>query len=315
MTSGPGTAPDSLSQPDDTPEGAPKLSIVVVSHNTRDELARCLAATPEGDHERIVVDSGSSDGSRDLVRAIPSIRLIELPNVGFGAAANAGIRLARGEYVLVLNADAHPLPGALDRLTAVADAHPEAAIIAPRLWRPDGSVQRSVFSSPRGPVALAGWALAPHAVSGAYGLLQGAVAAVGRRSAGVAVDSLREITGQEYVQGAAILLRRKALRALGGFDQRFFMFCEEVDLCYRFRDAGWTVLWTPAADFTHEGGAAVRQYPGDMHFELMRAHLLLLTKYRGEAVAGRARRFLVWALRVRALTHRGLGRRRYAYAA
>jgi GT2 family glycosyltransferase len=122
------------------------------------------------------------------------------------------------------------------------------------------------------------------------------------------------VGGLEYVQGSALLLAREAIHATGGFDERFFMYCEDADICYRLRQAGWSVLFTAGSEFVHVGNASAGQYVQDMFLELMRAHVLLLAKHRGTATGERARRFVVIGMRVRAMTHTGVNRRRYTAA-
>jgi GT2 family glycosyltransferase len=288
---------------------------VIVSHDTRQELRRCLDAIGSGCSDVIVVDSGSSDGSAALVSsAYPQVRLIALDNLGFGAAANAGIACAHGRHVLVLNADARPLPGALAALTELAELHPNAGVIGPRLRTPDGALQRSVFASPRGPISLAAWATAPGLVSGGARAVRRLTGAYRRRLRHAPPTGVQELVGFEYVQGSAMLLRRKALDAVGGFDEQFFMYCEEADVCYRLRQAGWSVLFTPECEFVHVGGASTSKCADDMYGELMRAHMLLLTKHAGRTAGERARRLVVVAMRVRATFHVGARQRRYTAA-
>jgi GT2 family glycosyltransferase len=114
--------------------------------------------------------------------------------------------------------------------------------------------------------------------------------------------------------GAVLLVRRRAFDAVGGFDPDFFMFNEEVDLCFRLTQAGQLILFCPAAEFVHVGGASTKPVWSVMYLEQLRSHLLYLTKHRGPEVAERMRRVLVWAMRLRALVFRG-ERRRLSWAA
>ena len=111
-----------------------------------------------------------------------------------------------------------------------------------------------------------------------------------------------------------MILARDVLEAIGGFDERFFMYCEEADLCLRVREAGWSVLFAPEFEFVHIGGASTRQRADEMYGELMRAQVLLLAKHRGPATGERARRLVVHAMRVRELLRGGSGRSRYTGA-
>jgi GT2 family glycosyltransferase len=257
-------------------------------------------------HETIVVDHGSTDGTLELVRErFPEARLIEQENKGLGGGSNAGMRVASGDYFLLLNSDAWAVDDAVEHLAAFADEHPEAAVVGPRLLNPDGSLQRSV----RGFPSL--WRLATEylflrklaprsrALNAFYG-------------AGFDHDEVREA---EFLMGACLLIRREAADTVGLFDEDFFMFSEETDWCYRFRQAGWKVLFTPAAEFVHVGGATTRQNWGPMFREQVRGHLRFLAKHRGPKEAERARRLLLASLRLRALAFPGERRRTYKEAA
>jgi N-acetylglucosaminyl-diphospho-decaprenol L-rhamnosyltransferase len=292
-------------------------TIVVVCHNTREDLERCLRTVSGSACELVVVDTASTDGSVELVHdRFPEVRMISLPeNIGYGAAANAGIAASSSPYVLLLNADAWPREDAVRRMVELAEARPEVALIGPRLLNFDGTTQRSVFASPSRPISLAVWAAAPHLVSGAYEVVQ-RFARAGQDVAGRdAVPGVREITGREYLQGAALFLRASAIEQVGGFDESFFMFSEEADLCYRLRAAGWSTVFLEAAGVYHRGGASTRQYPVLMYQELLDSHVRLLGKYVSPDAAARARRLLVKGVRVRAALHRGARRQRYSAAA
>jgi GT2 family glycosyltransferase len=281
------------------------VSVVVVSYNTREHLERCLASIA-GRHEVIVVDNGSTDGSRELVRArFPAVRLLEPgENRGFGAANNAGMEVASGRYFLLQNADAWPVGDAVDRLVAFADVNPRAGVVGPRLLNPDGTLQRSVRGFPtRWRIATEYFflrKLAPRsrAVNAFYG-------------AGFDHRSVREA---DFLMGAVLLLRREAVDEVGGFDESFFMFSEEVDLCYRMRKGGWSIVFYPGAEFVHVGGASTRLEWGRMYREQLRGHLRFLAKHEGLERAEHTRRLLMAALRLRAVAFRGERGRTYREA-
>jgi len=278
------------------------LSIVVVAYGALDYLRRCLEGIDGAAAEIIVVDNGSGELSTVPLRASwPSVRFIESGgNRGFGAAANLGLRESSGELVLLLNGDAWRAEGGLEALLASARKHPLGAIFGPRLITPEGTPQRSVFAVPRGALSLGLWAAAPHPVSWVYGIVQRLREDPGRsRTAGV--DDVEISRHDEYVQGAVLLLRRSALEAIGGFDESFFMFSEEADVCRRVRGAGWTVHYVLAATFVHVGGASTALEPHRMYRALLVSHLRLLEKENGTATAERARRILLAALTVRSL--------------
>jgi N-acetylglucosaminyl-diphospho-decaprenol L-rhamnosyltransferase len=275
-----------------------------VTFNALPWLERCLESVRG--HEVIVVDHGSSDGTLELVRErFPAVRVIEQENLGLGAGSNAGMRLASGAYFLLLNSDAWALGDAVERLAAFADEHPEAAVVGPKLVNPDGSLQRSV----RGFPTL--WRLATEYLflrklaprSRAFNAFYGA---------GFAHDQVREA---EFLMGACLLVRREAADTVGLFDEDFFMFSEETDWCYRFRQAGWKVLFYPGAEFVHVGGATTRQNWGPMFREQVRGHLRFLAKHRGRREADRARRLLLASLRLRAVAFPGERGRTYRDAA
>jgi GT2 family glycosyltransferase len=280
------------------------VSVVVVSYNAREQLERCLAAVAGGSAEVIVVDNASTDGSAELVRErFPAVRLIELSeNVGFGAGNNEGMRAASGRYFLLLNSDAWPVEDAIERLVAFADRHPDAAVVGPRLLNPDGSLQRSVRGFPT-PWRLATEyfflrKLAPR--TQAFNALYGG---------GFDHRSAREA---DWLYGACLLVRREAAGSVGLFDEDFFLFSEETDWCYRFRAAGWKVLFFPAAEVVHVGGAS---HGGMQYRENLRGHLRFLAKHRGLRQAERARVLLLAALRLRGVLFRGERGRQYRDAA
>jgi N-acetylglucosaminyl-diphospho-decaprenol L-rhamnosyltransferase len=277
------------------------VSVVVVTYNSMPELERCLESVSR--HEVVVVDHGSTDGSIELVRErFPGMRLLEQENRGFGAGMNAGMRVAGGRYFLLLNADAWVLGDAVESLCAFADAHPEAAVVGPRLLNPDGSLQPSV----RGFPTL--WRLATE-----YFFLR-KLAPQSRLfnaffGAGFDHRSTREA---EWLGAACLLVRRAAVEEVGYFDEDYFLFSEEVDWCWRFRQAGWKVLFFPGAEVMHVFSATYNP----KHFnELVRGHLRFFAKHRGPRDAERARRLLLVALRLRGFVFRGERREMYRRAA
>src|SRR5215210_48615 len=272
----------------------PDVSVVVVTYNALPWVERALESVRG--NETIVVDHGSTDGTVELVRErFPDARLIEQANRGFGAGSNTGMRAASGEWYLLLNSDAWALEGALERLLAFAEAHPEAAIVGPRLLYPDGSLQRSVRGFPT-PWRLATEyfflrKLAPRsrALNSFYG-------------AGFRHDEPREI---DFAKAAGFLLRRSAYDEVGPFDEEFFLFSEETDWCYRARAAGWRSFFFPGAEIVHVGGASWRRESATLFREQVRGHVRFLEKHRGRKTAARARRVLLAGLRLRSLLFRG----------
>jgi GT2 family glycosyltransferase len=280
------------------------VSAVVVTYNALPWIERSLESVRG--HETIVVDHGSTDGTLELVRErFPEAKLIEQENKGLGGGSNAGMRVASGDYFLLLNSDAWATEGAVERLVAFAEDHQEAAIVGPRMRNPDGSLQRSV----RGFPTL--WRLATE-----YFFLR-KLAPRSRALNAFYGDGFdyEESHEAEFLLGACLLVRREAADTVGLFDEDFFMFSEETDWCYRFRQAGWKVLFTPAAEFVHVGGATTRQNWGPMFREQVRGHLRFLEKHRGRREAERAQRLLLASLRLRGWVFPGERGRTYAEAA
>ncbi|MDP9232422.1 MAG: glycosyltransferase family 2 protein [Actinomycetota bacterium] len=280
------------------------VSVVVVTYNALPWVERALESTRG--HETVVVDHGSTDGTLELVRErFPEARVIEQENKGLGGGSNAGMRIASGDYFLLLNSDAWALDDAVERLAAFADEHPEAAVVGPRLLNPDGSLQRSLRGFPTVWRLVTEYfflrKLAPRsrALNAFYG-------------AGFDHEEVREA---EFLMGSVLLVRREAADTVGLFDEDFFMFSEETDWLYRFRQAGWKVLFTPDAEFVHVGGATTRQNWGPMFREQVRGHVRFLAKHRGPKEAERARRLLLASLRLRGVVFPGERGRTYKEAA
>lgn len=279
--------------------GPASVSAVVVSYNTRDWLVRCLSALTSIGIDTAVVDNASSDGSAEVVaREFPQISLLPLTeNRGFGAAANEAIRHIDTSYVLLLNADAWPRGNPLPRLLAVAEEQPQVAVVAPGLVDVDHVPQRSVFGYPRRPLSLALYVAFPGAVSRAFRAWQ--AARPRRRGESPRTSTCLPVQGNDFPAGAALLLRRSAFEAIGGFDESFFMYSEETDLCLRLREAGWRIVHCPSEEFVHVGGASTRQQHREMHREQIVSHLRFIAKHAGEGAAIRALRLSVIALRLR----------------
>jgi N-acetylglucosaminyl-diphospho-decaprenol L-rhamnosyltransferase len=280
------------------------VSAVVVTYNALPWVERALESVRG--HETIVVDHGSTDGTVALVRErFPDARLIEQENKGLGGGSNAGMRVASGDYFLLLNSDAWARDGAVEKLVAFAEEHAEAAVVGPKLLNEDGSPQSSV----RGFPTL--WRLATE-----YFFLRKLAPRSRALNAfygnGFEYDEPHEA---EFLMGACLLVRREAADTVGLFDEDFFMFSEETDWCYRFRQAGWKVLFTPDAEFVHVGGATTRQNWGPMFREQVRGHLRFLAKHRGPREAERARQLLLTSLRLRGLVFPGARGRTYKEAA
>jgi N-acetylglucosaminyl-diphospho-decaprenol L-rhamnosyltransferase len=277
------------------------VSVIVASHNAREYIERCVGALSETQHEVIVVDSASSDGTAEFVRErFPDVRLVPLSeNRGYGAALNEGIGISSARYFLLMNGDAWPKPGAIEELLEFAESHQQAGVVGPRLLNPDGMLQPSV----RGFPTL--WRLATEYLFLRW-LAPRSRALNAFYSAGFNHLSVRDA---EFLVGAVLLVRRQVIDEIGVFDTRFFMFNEEVDFCYRVREAGWRVVFYPGAQFVHVGGASTRLDWPRMYREQLRSHLRFLAKHRGYRQAEQARRLLLVAMRLRTLVFRGYRRK------
>lgn len=277
------------------------VSVVVVTFNALPWVERCLASV--AGYETVVVDHGSTDGTVALIRErFPQAKLIEQENRGLAAGWNRGMREASGRYLLILNADAWVVGDAVERLAAFADAHPEAAVVGPRLLNPDGTLQRSA----RGFPTL--WRLATE-----YFFLR--KLAPRSRALNAFYEGgfdHNEPRAVDWLMGACLLVRRAAVEAVGPADESFFLFSEETDWCYRFGAAGWKVLFYPGAEVVHVGGAS---HGGRLYTDNLRGHLRFLAKHRGLAEAERARCLLLAALRLRGRLFTGERGRMYRDAA
>jgi len=265
-------------------------SIVIVAYNAGGLLRRCLATVANGPQDVVVVDNASPDGQTAAVCAdFGRVRLIERDrNDGFAAAANTGIAATDAPWVLVLNPDAWPLGDGVAALRRCAERDARAGAIGPLLVDEAGRPSRSTIRPPLTPAALALWAAVPTPVSRAYDLWRRATQRGGNR----------DVRPGEFLQASAVLLRREAFDAVGGFDERFFMYGEDSDLCDRLRAAGWTLELCPEATFVHVGGGSSTAEGARMRIELLRSWLRLIAKRGGIERAERARRWLARALRL-----------------
>jgi N-acetylglucosaminyl-diphospho-decaprenol L-rhamnosyltransferase len=274
------------------------VAAVVVTWNALPWVERCLESVRG--LPTVVVDNGSTDGTVDLVRErFPDATLVAQPNNGLAAGWNAGMRAAGDpRWFLFLNADAWVLEDAVERLLAFGDAHPEAAVVGPRLFNPDGSLQRSV----RGFPTL--WRLATE-----YLFLRKLAPRTSALNAfyagGFDHDRPHEA---EFLMGACMLVRRAAVEEVGELDESFFLFSEETDWHLRFRRAGWKVLFTPHAEVVHVLGAA---HGGRLFREQVRGHMRFLAKHNGPRDAERARALLRASLVLRGAMFRGERGQRY----
>ena len=200
-------------------------SIIIVSYNTKEILGRCLDSLPSG-LEVIVVDNGSKDGSAEFLAGQNIKKVLNQNNLGFAAACNQGARLASGEFLLFLNSDARLNEATLKALAEVFESSPKVGIAAPKLI--DETAKDEPFAFGCWPTWL--------------GLLRG----------NLKTDASRA----DWVSGAALAIRRVIFESLGGFDERFFMYFEDVDLCWRTKALGYDIVISEAASVVHQRGAS-----------------------------------------------------------
>lgn len=260
------------------------LSIVIVNWNTREYLQNCLASIaqfpPAVPYEVIVIDNGSQDGSVDMVcQHFPdTIVIANEDNRGFATANNQGITHSRGAYVLLLNSDTVVHEQALSNLVAFMETTPKAGAIGGRLFNADGSLQPSCR-----PMLTPGrefwrlifldklWPLATYPVHKWD------------------THTPRQI---EVIKGACLMFRRDVLNQIGVLDERYFMYTEEVDICYRVAEAGWQLWYVPSAVVTHFGEASSKQIADKMYLQLYRSKIQFYRKMGGPG-RGRLFKFLV----------------------
>jgi len=250
---------------------APDLSVIVVSHNGREMALETLRSARAGAGpvavEWIVADSGSTDGTPEAIeRELPGIAVHRCENRGFAHANNVALRAARGRYVLLLNPDVEIDRGTLADLVAVLDLRPEIGAASVVQRDGNGRLLPSIRRFPS-PLRDLGEAL----MLPRFRLLQG----VGELD--VAFDRYGEDRSVDWVSGAFLIARREALERVGGLDERFFLYSEEIDWCYRIRQGGWEVRHLPIMEITHHCGPSSPERVA----ELARSRVLFARKSFG----------------------------------
>lgn len=262
------------------------LSVIIVSWNVCDLLDKCLQSLRQarrssqpGEHrefsmECIVVDSASSDGSAQMIRAKhPEVLLLpQRENIGFTRGNNIGLKQARGDFLLLLNPDTEVSPGALGQMIEYMNGHPQVGILGPHTLNSDGSHQST---RRRFPTLLTGifestWlaALAPPLVERNYRMLD-------------AQDE--DIIAADWVQGSALMLRRAVYDRIGGLDEGYVMYSEELDYCRRAKTAGWQIYYHGGAVITHHGGKSSEQAGASKQIHFQTSKLRYFRKHHGFA--------------------------------
>lgn len=253
------------------------ISVIIVNWNTLKLLRDCISSIY--DHagciscEIIVVDNASSDGSCEMVKSeFPNVRLLEnTRNHGFAHANNQGISIASGRYVLLLNSDTRLLDNAFEKVVAFADQNPDAAVVGCRVLNPDRTLQPTCFMFP----SMLNMFLS---FTYLYKLFAKNRLFGRERMTWWNRDDVRPV---DVVTGCFMLVRKRAVEEVGMMDDRFFMYAEETDWCYRFKQAGWNVLFTPQAEIIHHGGQSSRNMRPEMLIELRLSILKFIMKHKG----------------------------------
>jgi GT2 family glycosyltransferase len=249
------------------------VSIIIVSWNARAYLVKCLESlrSQRSVHptETIVVDNASADGSADAVeKQFPEVRVIRNEaNLGFARANNLGIQRAQARYFALVNSDIEVLDDCIDRMVAYMGGHPRVGVLGPRILNPDDTLQESCQRFPKLWRALA-QALGIH-----------------RLLPSVAYCSHARTGRVEALTGCFLMARREALEQVGGLDERFFMYGEDLDWCKRFDDAGWEAAYYTGAEVIHHGGRSSANAPVRFYLEMQRANRQYYLKHHGMEAA------------------------------
>lgn len=252
------------------------LTIIVVNWNTSDLLVQCLHSIFDDRTsqealtiEVVVVDNASTDGTVAIVRdQFPQVTLVvNQENVGFAQANNQALANCRSPYVLLLNPDTEVLDGALLALVDFLEANPGAGAAGARILNPDSSLQSSSYPAPTLSREL--WYLLHLDLLWPYAVYT--------------MEAWEDDRPQtvDVLLGACLMVRRHALEESGLLDERFFMYSEEVDLCYRLGKAGWELYWVPQAEVIHYGGQSTQQVAGEMFLQLYRSKVMFFRKHYG----------------------------------
>jgi len=275
------------------------LSIIIVNWNTRQHLLECLesifANPTAAEMEVVVVDNASTDGSAEAVAgSYPLVKLIRSSeNLGFARANNRAAALTDSQFWLLLNPDTLVQSGAIDRLLQYMTEHPYVAAVGPRLVNPDGSGQLSIY---RRPTLFREWWRLFH-LDRLYPLSEYPPSTLTSQRA-------RRV---DILHGACLLLRCDVVQGMGLFDEDYFVFSEEIDLCDRLGRAGWELHWVPEAVVTHKGSQSTRQVADAMFIELYRNKTRFFRKRRGRLAALLYKLILLQAALARYLTGQALG--------
>lgn len=257
---------------------SPQVAVVVVSYNTRDDLLNCLASVLESsrssDIEFVVVDNASTDGSLEAVRqTYPQVTTIANPtNVGFGVACNQAIRATTGPFILLLNSDAAITPQSFQVLRDALSGNPQCGAAGCRIVNSAGAETTNTrnFLTPLNQAAEQS------------GIMSWTSWKYLRRNHPPKLDRNEQDCAVDWIDGACLMVRRAALDEAGLFDEEFFMYSEDEDLCFRLRQQGWVICYSASATARHCGAASTSQNSFDMLRQFYLSQMLFLAKHRGQ---------------------------------
>jgi GT2 family glycosyltransferase len=272
------------------PAPKPLVSALIVSYNVKSLLLKSLEALyahADVPVEAVVVDNASTDGSAAAVTTeFPQAIVIAQPrNLGFGRAANVGLERCQGRFVLLLNPDVTVNPQAVGRMADFLMSRQDAAAVGPRLMFPDGRLDpdaRRAFPVP------SSWFYRTVGLSRLFPKSR----VFGRHNMGHVPDT--DVHEMDAGTSACLMLRMTALDRVGFFDPRYFMYGEDIDLCYRLKLGGWKVFYLPTATAIHHKGAAIKQQQSRMLYERHRAMWAYHMKHHADDVSAFGNG-LVWA--------------------
>lgn len=249
----------------------PLVSIIIVNYNGSEVLLNCLKSleksSPSIAYEVIVVDNCSNDGSPDSVeQTFPNVLLIRQPqNRGFGAGNNVGAKFAKGEFLFLLNPDTILSEDILPHLIEIMRQDPTIGIVGPKLLNPDGSLQLSVSPA----LSIAGEYQARKQAK-SYHL----------RNKTLFTQKFKDIQEVDIVVGAAFFIRKTLFDSIGSFDENFFMYFEESDLCRRVQGNGWKIIYTPKVSLIHYKGFSSQEVYKNITVEYRRSQIYYYQKHR-----------------------------------
>lgn len=233
-----------------------KLSICIVIWNTKDLIKKCLLSIykhpPKCEFEVFVADNNSPDGTADMIeKEFPQVALIRnRENLGFATANNQEFALAEGRYLLVLNPDTEVFEGSIDKLIDFLDKNKDAGVVAPKLLNSDGSLQRSCMGFPT-----------LEAMAMRQLFIEALIPSNPFSKKYLMSDFKHDITTEvDQPMGACLLIRKEIIDKIGPFDSGYYMFFDEVDLCFRIKKSGWKIFFTPGSSVMHHGGTAVKKW-------------------------------------------------------